>query len=65
MNTLTLTTTHMSKKEAQNLIDTLNIALLQSDRIWQEREKSHAFIVGYLQGAIKSAITDIKFNTHK
>jgi predicted amidophosphoribosyltransferase len=55
----------MSKKEQQNLIDTLTIALSQSECIWQEGEKSHAFIVGYLQGAIKSAITDIKFNTHK
>jgi hypothetical protein len=55
----------MSKKEAQNLIDTLNIALQHSDRIWQEGEKSHAYIVGYLQGCIKSAISDIQFNTHK
>ena len=55
----------MSKKEQQNLIDTLTIALTQSDRLWVEREKSHAYIVGYLQRAIKSAITDIKFNTHK
>ena len=55
----------MSKKEKQILIDSLNIALSQSDRLWKEREKSHAYIVGYLQGAIKSAITDIKFNTHK
>jgi hypothetical protein len=55
----------MSKKEQQNLIDTLTIALTQSECLWQEREKSHAFIVGYLQGCIKSAIIDIKFNTHK
>mgnify|MGYP003659378018 CR=1 FL=1 len=57
----------MSKKEVQNLIDRLNIALTQSDRIWVEGEKSHAYIVGYLQGCIKSAIIelDIKFNTHK
>jgi len=55
----------MSKKEQQNLIDTLTIALQHSDRMWNEGEKSHAYIVGYLQGCIKSAITDIKFNTHK
>jgi hypothetical protein len=55
----------MSKKEVQNLIDTLNIALSQSDRMWAEGEKSHAYLVGYLQGAIKCAITDIKLNTHK
>ena len=54
----------MSKKERQNLIDTLNIALSQSDRMWAEGEKSHAYLVGYLQGAIKCAITDIKLNTH-
>lgn len=61
----TLKTHIMSKKEAQNLIDRLNLALTQSDRIWVEGEKSHAYLVGYLQGAIKSAIMDIKFNTHK
>ena len=55
----------MSKKEKQSLIDTLNIALSQSDRIWKEGEKSHAYIVGYLQAAIKSAIMDITLNTHK
>jgi len=57
----------MSKKEQQNLIDRLNLALTQSECIWQEGEKSHAYIVGYLQGCIKSAILelDIQFNTHK
>jgi len=54
----------MSKKEKQILIDSLNIALSQSDRLWQEREKSHAYIVGYLTGAIKSAISDIKCMKH-
>lgn len=56
----------MSKKEVQNLIDRLNIALSQSDRMWAEGEKSHAYLVGYLQGCIKSAIIelDIKLNTH-
>ena len=55
----------MTKKEKQSLIDSLNIALSQSDRIWKEGEKSHAYIVGYLQAAIKSAIMDINLNTHK
>ena len=55
---------NMSKKEKQQLLEVLNIALSQSDRLWQEREKSHAYIVGYLTGAIKSAISDIKCMKH-
>lgn len=46
----------MTKKEKQ-LLEVLNNALSQSDRIWKEGEISHAFIVGLLEGAIKSAIT--------
>ena len=55
----------MTKKEKQQVLEVLNNALSQSDRIWKEGEKSHAYIVGYLQAAIKSAIMDINLNTHK
>jgi len=54
----------MTKTEKQILLDSLNIALSQSDRLWQERVMSHAYIVGYLTGAIKSAIADIKCMKH-
>ena len=54
----------MTKKEKQQLLEVLNNALSQSDRIWKEGEKSHAYIVGCLQGAIKSAIYHIVFMKH-
>ena len=55
----------MKAKEKQELLAKLNAALMNSDEYWKAGEKSHAYIIGYLEGAIKSAITDIKLNTHK
>ena len=48
----------------EKLLAKLNAALINSDEIWKAGEKSHAYIIGYLQGAIKSAIIDIECMKH-
>lgn len=55
---------NMTKKEKQQLLEVLNNALCNSDAHWKAGEKSHAYIVGCLEGAIKSAIYHIEFMKH-
>jgi len=54
----------MTKKEKDAVLKILNDALLNSDTHWKAGEKSHAYIVGCLEGAIKSAIYSIEFMKH-
>lgn len=51
-------------KEKQELLAKLKAALILSDEYWKAGEKSHAYLVGYLQGCIKSAIIEIEFMKH-
>ncbi len=53
--------------ETQNLVTALQETIELTDKMWtgevtmQSGEKySHAFIIGYLQGAIKSAISELE-----
>ena len=53
---------NMTKEEQQILLNevvkTLQNAFEESERLWKERQVSHAHIIGYLQGVIKgTAIT--------
>ena len=52
----------MSKKEIQQMIDFLNKNLNEAEKMFNAREESHAYIIGYLQGSIKLAISDLKSN---
>ena len=54
----------MKAKEKQELLAKLNAALINSDEHWKAGEKSHAYIIGCLEGAIKSAIIDIECMKH-
>jgi hypothetical protein len=49
----------MTKAEKQVLIETLQITIEKTDEMWNEG-RSHAFIVGYLQGTIKQVIRELK-----
>ena len=40
--------------------DELKAAQIESQRMWGEGYYSHAYIVGYLQGAIKSALRQLE-----
>ena len=46
--------------EKHNIIATLKEALHESDRLWNEKEQSHAYIIGVLQGYIKFLITSLE-----
>ena len=52
----------MKKEEIQQMIDFLNKNLNESEKMFSVGEESHAYIVGYLQGSIKLAISDLKSN---
>ena len=41
------------------LADLLQKELEISEQLWKDGERSHAYIVGYLQGAIKGTITEL------
>lgn len=51
-----------TKKSAENaqIIKMLESVLNESDRLWNTREESHAYIIGYLTGAIKVTINELK-----
>jgi hypothetical protein len=56
--------THTMKKQTSNknagTIRALEQTLNEAERLWQEGIKEHAYIVGYLEGAIKAAIRELK-----
>lgn len=49
------------KDQLDHLLKSLRLALAESDAAWKGGEKSFAWIIGSLEGAIKSAIIDIEF----
>ena len=53
-------TKQVNKVNAQLVKQTLQQGLDESQRLWDAREVSHAYIVGYLQGVIKDAISDLE-----
>lgn len=54
----------MNKTEIEVLVESLKIQLNETDKMWDEK-KSHAMIIGYLQGTIKAAITYLEDNVKK
>ena len=44
----------MSKKKIKTAAHELRDAIVKANQMWDEKEVSHAFIVGYLEGSIKS-----------
>ncbi len=50
----------MTKKEKKALADSLKQVLEKSNELFQNQTQSHAYIVGYLEGAIKTAINELE-----
>ena len=48
----------MTKEDQKILVDSLQTQLDKTDQMWKEG-RSHAFIVGYLQGVIKATIAEL------
>ena len=54
----------MNKKKQQVLAEVLEAELAASEQMWKEG-KPHAYIVGYLQGLIKTTIKELKDQDYK
>lgn len=49
-----------TKKQQQILAELLQKELDITEKMWNKKEQSHAFIIGYLQGIVKQAISELK-----
>ncbi len=47
----------MQTEQIKNLIKVLQDTLQTSTNFWENNSKSHAFIIGYLEGTIKGTIS--------
>ena len=43
----------MIKNQRSRLVETINKSLQEADRLFKTQEESHAYIIGWLQGALK------------
>jgi hypothetical protein len=43
----------MTKKQKSRLVETINKSLQEAERLFTTQEESHAYIIGWLQGALK------------
>ena len=50
----------MTKKEKKALADSLKQVLEKSNELFQNQTQSHAYIVGYLEGAIKQVVRELE-----
>ena len=57
--------TNKNKIILESIQDTLKSHLDESEKMWTDKEKSEAFIVGYLQGTIKMVIGFINSELNK
>ena len=50
----------MTTSEKEDLVRSLKSALAESERMWNSPNKSHAFIIGYLEGFIKGVVDHLE-----
>ena len=43
----------MTKNQKSRLVEVINKSLQEADRLFKTQEESHAYIIGWLQGALK------------
>jgi hypothetical protein len=55
----------MNELEIKWVIRTLKNAIDGTEKMWRNEEQSHAFIIGYLQGTMKSVIEDLEVKANK
>jgi hypothetical protein len=53
-------TKRVNKVNQEYIKEALTKALEHSEELWETKEQSHAYIVGYLQGAIKEVLRDLE-----
>lgn len=47
-------------KDNKKLIEVLKKAIDESEEIWKNETQSHAYIIGWLQGTIRTAIWELE-----
>jgi len=50
----------ISKKQQEAILNKLKKDLDHSEELWKSKAQSDAYIIGYLQGAIKIAIAELE-----
>lgn len=50
----------MTKKEKQSLADMLKVIITDTDKMFNTKSEPEAYIIGYLQGAVKTAISELE-----
>ena len=50
----------MTKKEKKVLADLLKQTIVDTDKMFDDRTESKDYIIGYLQGAIKTAVRELE-----
>jgi hypothetical protein len=55
----------MNKESLKVTLEDLKKRLETSEKLWKEGVESHAYIVGYLQGTLKNAISELEANLSK
>ena len=49
----------MTEQEKQILAEVLKKVLDESEKMWNEKTRSHAHIIGFLQGTIKATVREL------
>jgi hypothetical protein len=55
----------MNKESLKVTLEDLKKRLETSEKLWKEGVESRAYIVGYLQGTLKNAISELEANLSK
>ena len=50
----------MTKQEEQNIVKSIEDTLTTTQRLWEEKSVSHAYIIGYLEATLKQIKRDIE-----
>lgn len=50
----------MKKAEAKRLKEMLEATLVETEKMFKNEEVSKSYIIGYLEGAVKQAIIELK-----
>jgi hypothetical protein len=47
-------------KNQEYILELLKQSIVDTDKMWETKSESHAYIIGFLQGAIKIAIEKLE-----
>ena len=50
----------MTKKEKKRLVELLKKSIIDTDKMFTTKSEEYAYIIGYLQGIIKSVIEELE-----